>query len=161
VECCYSRQTKFWLLDPDRNLWEIYALTGELDERGSLTASDALAARDRAGGSGRAIWEHRLGDALTLPLDANHESIDEVRLRGRFNSPKSEAERRALLDEARRILRPGGQVLIHGLVADRVIEGGFPRLPGPAALVQHAPLEREPLEDLKAAGFVGIYVQKF
>jgi hypothetical protein len=21
VECCYSRQTKFWLLDPDKNMW--------------------------------------------------------------------------------------------------------------------------------------------
>jgi catechol 2,3-dioxygenase-like lactoylglutathione lyase family enzyme len=26
VECCYSRQTKFWVRDPDNNLWEIYVL---------------------------------------------------------------------------------------------------------------------------------------
>jgi catechol 2,3-dioxygenase-like lactoylglutathione lyase family enzyme len=49
VECCYSRQTKFWLADPDKNLWEVYALTGEIPHRGSLSSSDALAARDRGG----------------------------------------------------------------------------------------------------------------
>ena len=26
VECCYSRQTKFWLHDPDQTLWEFYVL---------------------------------------------------------------------------------------------------------------------------------------
>ena len=59
VECCYSRQTKFWLSDPDTNMWEVYALTAELPHRGSLASSDALAARDRSGGD--AAWEHRLG----------------------------------------------------------------------------------------------------
>jgi catechol 2,3-dioxygenase-like lactoylglutathione lyase family enzyme len=24
VECCYAKQTKFWVTDPDGNLWEIY-----------------------------------------------------------------------------------------------------------------------------------------
>src|SRR6516225_3188202 len=24
VECCYARQTKFWVHDPDNTLWEIY-----------------------------------------------------------------------------------------------------------------------------------------
>src|SRR5262245_58507687 len=24
VECCYSRQSKFWVNDPDGNLWEMY-----------------------------------------------------------------------------------------------------------------------------------------
>jgi hypothetical protein len=41
VECCYSRQTKFWLADPDRNLWEVYALTGEIPHRGSLASAPA------------------------------------------------------------------------------------------------------------------------
>ncbi|HVK67554.1 MAG TPA: ArsI/CadI family heavy metal resistance metalloenzyme [Polyangium sp.] len=158
VECCYARQTKFWLLDPDKNLWEVYALTGEITHRGSLSASDALAARDRSGVG--ATWEHRLGDALVFPLPHADASIEEVRLRGTFNVVMPEEARRTLLAEVRRILLPGGRVMIHGLASDRVLPGGFPRLPGPAALVRHTPLESEPLAWLVDAGFVGLYVQK-
>lgn len=158
VECCYSRQTKFWLLDPDKNLWEVYALTGELAQRGSLSASDALAARDRAGAL--SSFEHRLGEPFPDPLPLSSDAVDEVRLRGTFNAPKTEEEKAAILRESFRVLRPGGQILIHGLVSDRVLEGGFPRLPGPAALVRHAPLENEALRLLEAHGFVGMYVQK-
>ncbi len=31
VECCYSKQTKFWVTDPDRTLWEIYHLHDDED----------------------------------------------------------------------------------------------------------------------------------
>ena len=74
---------------------EIYALIGALAHRGSLTASDALAARERAGN--QSAWEHRLGQPLSFPLP----------LAG-------------------------------------ILECGFPRLPGPAALVRYTPLETEP-----------------
>jgi catechol 2,3-dioxygenase-like lactoylglutathione lyase family enzyme len=156
VECCYSRQTKFWLADPDRNLWEVYALTAEIPHRGSLTSSDAIAARDRSGGM--ATWEHKLGDALAVPADLA--GIDQVRLRGTFNQPVAEAVRRQLLTDVWRILKPGGEVLIHGLAADRPLPGPFPRLPGPAALVRHAPTIGEPLAWLREAGFVQLYLQK-
>jgi catechol 2,3-dioxygenase-like lactoylglutathione lyase family enzyme len=158
VECCYSRQTKFWLADPDRNLWEVYALTGEIPHRGSLTSSDALAARDRSGGM--QTWEHKLGDDVRVPFAVEDGSIDQVRLRGTFNQPLEAAQGHALLADVRRMLRPGGEVLIHGLAADRPLVGGFPRLPGPAALVRHAPLVEELMTSLREAGFVGLYVQK-
>jgi catechol 2,3-dioxygenase-like lactoylglutathione lyase family enzyme len=32
VECCYSKQTKFWANDPDGCLWELYVLHGDADE---------------------------------------------------------------------------------------------------------------------------------
>jgi catechol 2,3-dioxygenase-like lactoylglutathione lyase family enzyme len=36
VECCYSRQTKFWVQDPDDTLWELYTLDDdELEHRGA------------------------------------------------------------------------------------------------------------------------------
>lgn len=159
VECCYARQTKFWLIDPDRNLWEIYALTGEITHRGSLSASDALAARDRKGTE--STWEHRLGDKVAFPLPVPDASVDEVRLRGTFNVRWDDGDRQTLLAEVVRILVPGGRIMIHGLVSDYELPGGFPRLPGPAALVRHTPIETEPLEWLESAGFVGVYVQKF
>lgn len=158
VECCYSRQTKFWTLDPDKNLWEIYALTGDLTHRGSLTASDALAARDRAGH--QSAWEHRLGEPLSFPLPLADESVDEVRLRGTLNTPRSAEDKAQLMREAYRVLRPGGQIMIHGLVSDRLLERGFPRLPGPAALVRDTPLETEPFRLLESHGFVSVFAHK-
>jgi hypothetical protein len=50
--------------------------------------------------------------------------------------------------------------MIHGLGTDRALAGAFPRLPGPAALVRHTPLESEPTAWLHEAGFVGAYLQK-
>jgi catechol 2,3-dioxygenase-like lactoylglutathione lyase family enzyme len=35
VECCYARQTKFWVTDPDDTLWEIYTLEEDIDHRGA------------------------------------------------------------------------------------------------------------------------------
>ncbi|MHB1425373.1 MAG: ArsI/CadI family heavy metal resistance metalloenzyme [Gemmataceae bacterium] len=35
VECCYARQTKFWVTDPDQTLWEMYTLDEDLDHRGT------------------------------------------------------------------------------------------------------------------------------
>jgi catechol 2,3-dioxygenase-like lactoylglutathione lyase family enzyme len=32
VACCYARQTKFWVTDPDRALWEIYVFHEDLEE---------------------------------------------------------------------------------------------------------------------------------
>ena len=76
-----------------------------------------------------------LGDEVRVPFAVEDGSIDLVRLRGTFNQPLEEAQRRALVADVMRMLRPGGEVLIHGLAADRPLVGGFPRLPGPAALV--------------------------
>ena len=44
VECCYARQTKFWVSDPDGSLWEIYVLEEDIDHRGSGTVLTDLAA---------------------------------------------------------------------------------------------------------------------
>jgi catechol 2,3-dioxygenase-like lactoylglutathione lyase family enzyme len=35
VECCYARQTKFWVTDPDQTLWEMYTLDEDIDHRGA------------------------------------------------------------------------------------------------------------------------------
>ena len=47
VSCCYARQDKFWLADPDGNEWEVFAVLEhlsperlrELDQRGKFEAS--------------------------------------------------------------------------------------------------------------------------
>ncbi|MES2709394.1 MAG: ArsI/CadI family heavy metal resistance metalloenzyme [Verrucomicrobiota bacterium] len=34
VQCCYARQTKFWVSDPDGALWELYTLHEDTEDRG-------------------------------------------------------------------------------------------------------------------------------
>src|SRR5262245_35200663 len=34
VECCYARQTKFWVTDPDGTLWEVYVLHEDVEHSG-------------------------------------------------------------------------------------------------------------------------------
>jgi len=31
--CCYARQDKFWVSDPDGNRWEIYAVLEDVEEQ--------------------------------------------------------------------------------------------------------------------------------
>jgi hypothetical protein len=65
----------------------------------------------------------------------------------------------ALLSEAFRTLRPAGRVVVHGLVGDSPFPG-TPQLPGLASMVQRVPVETEPLEALKQAGFGSLFYEK-
>jgi catechol 2,3-dioxygenase-like lactoylglutathione lyase family enzyme len=163
VECCYARQTKFWVHDPDQTLWEFYVLEGDIDHRGAgqipervLPKEPLAVVREAA----RAEWEHRLGDDIPKKLRFADESLDEVRLRGTFNVFIDEQDRAALLSEVRRVLRPAGRILLHVLTADRAIAGEL-SLAGPAAKVKHAPVDRDLLRALEAAGFAGIQLTKY
>jgi catechol 2,3-dioxygenase-like lactoylglutathione lyase family enzyme len=42
VECCYARQTKFWVTDPDQTLWEIYTLDEDIEHRGAGQSREAM-----------------------------------------------------------------------------------------------------------------------
>src|SRR6185436_7118516 len=66
VECCYARQTKFWVTDPDLNLWELYVLEEDIDPSGFEDAP-----RPSAPAPARAtVWEHRLTEPVPerIPL---------------------------------------------------------------------------------------------
>lgn len=155
VECCYARQTKFWVKDPDQTLWEVYVLEEDIDHRGMGSSSDN--AEEPA--TEPVAWEHRLGQPIPSAIPLADESADEVRLRGSFNVPLTAEEQKHLLQESYRILKPGGSILWHTLVADQPLDGP-PRLSGPAAWVQHVPLETEGTALLAAAGFVQLHLQK-
>src|SRR5262245_56740159 len=49
VECCYARQTKFWVHDPDNNLWEVYTFDGDIDHRGAGQVPESVLASNRVG----------------------------------------------------------------------------------------------------------------
>lgn len=164
VACCYARQTKFWVTDPDKNLWELYIIHEDLDERGeghvpghapAAQAAIETAAIETAAADTHesVVWQHIIMQPLPERIDAANGSFDEVRLEGSFNLEASPAARDRFLTETFRVLRPGGQVMVHALVSDRPLVGR-PALPGPAALVQHVPLEHEPHDALITAGFI-------
>ncbi len=50
VACCYAKQTKFWVRDPDGRRWEVYVLEEDLDHRG---VPDLVAT---AAGVGQSVW---------------------------------------------------------------------------------------------------------
>jgi catechol 2,3-dioxygenase-like lactoylglutathione lyase family enzyme len=161
VECCYARQTKFWVTDPDQTLWEVYTLEEDLDHRGAGQSLEEMLPDAAPEGAARpTVWEHRLVDPVPAAAPGADESVDEVRLLGTFNLPLDEGTKRRLLAEAARVLRPGGRLFVHVLVGERPLERP-PQLPGPAALVRHVPPEGEPPRLLEEAGFRGMQFLKF
>jgi SAM-dependent methyltransferase len=161
VECCYARQTKFWVRDPDRTLWEVYTLDGDIEHRGAGQLPEkVLPPVEAAPQAAPVVWEHRLGQGVPERAPYADGSVDEVRLRGSLNVPLDESERMRLLVEARRVLRPGGRIFVHVLTAERPFEGE-PGLPGPASAVRHVPVDADVVGLVEAAGFEGGRLLKF
>lgn len=158
VECCYARQTKFWVPDADRNLWEIYTLHEDLEHSGFGGDGQGMPPAPNVK-STSAVWSHILISPIPDRIPHDNESIDEAHLEGTFNLELSVERRSRLIAEIYRILRPSGRISIHGLVADRPFPGK-PNLPGPAAMVQYIPVETESHDELKTAGFIGLAFEK-
>src|SRR5262245_1023222 len=62
VECCYAKQTKFWVTDPDRTLWELYVFHEDTDEHGDHAVPEAgqVASFARDVTQERVVWQNRL-----------------------------------------------------------------------------------------------------
>src|SRR5262245_19436685 len=149
VECCYAKQTKFWVHDPDGTLWEVYTFEGDIDHRGDGQRQEAVQANAPARRD-QVVWEHRMGEPVPPCLPLDDVTADEVRLRGTFNLPLSADARQSLIADAVRALRPGGRLFVHVLTGEESVES--PQLPGPAAAVRVVPPEAEPVQLLTRAG---------
>src|SRR5262245_42191650 len=160
VECCYARQTKFWITDPDGALWEIYVFHDDIAEHGDaapprvepiqILPADTVPAR---------AWEHHLGEPVPARIPCDDNFLHEVRLEGSINLPPETANVEGLLTDALRALRPGAAIYVHGLAGDRPSRGKV-ALPGPAASVQHVPTAAKVVEKLARAGFADIRIEK-
>jgi catechol 2,3-dioxygenase-like lactoylglutathione lyase family enzyme len=164
VECCYARQTKFWVNDPDGNLWEIYTLDEDIEHRGAgQIPSDVLPTKsnDDSQDPAAAIWAHRLGERFPSHLPVGDASVDQVMLQGTFNSDLPANETPRILAEVRRVLKPGGQVLIHVLTGNKPLPPDAKlSLPGPAAAVRQVPVDELLIDSLTAAGFADAHYTK-
>jgi catechol 2,3-dioxygenase-like lactoylglutathione lyase family enzyme len=158
VECCYARQTKFWVHDPDGTLWEFYTLDDDgLDHRGVGQSAEVMSSSTLP--DEVEAWEHRLGTPVPVRIDACDASKDEVRLRGSFNLPLSEGEQRLLLEETKRVLKPNGRLFVHVLTGDR--PHPTPSLPGPAAAVRYVPAKDDVMASISRVGLSGIRLLKY
>jgi catechol 2,3-dioxygenase-like lactoylglutathione lyase family enzyme len=157
VECCYARQTKFWVRDPDQNLWEVYVLEEDLDRRGPGQTPEQLPS---VAGPAKAVWQHLLGTPLPARIYAPDASTAVVHLRGSFNSPHTAEARRQFLAEVHRILEPGGTAHLHILTGERAVEMPRGTLPGPASYVTYVPDREELIADLAGTGFAGARLTK-
>jgi catechol 2,3-dioxygenase-like lactoylglutathione lyase family enzyme len=160
VECCYSKQTKFWVHDLDQRLWEFYTLDEDLDHRGGGQSLEEMVGEDAAAAIVSLhvpeVWEHRMYD----PFNPPSMPCDQIRLRGTFNVPGSNDEMQLQLAQAFETLKPGGQITVHILTAEEPISGDL-NLPGPAAYVKYVPVRTELLSAIEAAGFVDLQLTTF
>src|SRR5262245_5498384 len=79
VECCYARQTKFWISDPDRTLWEIYVFHEDIATHGKAPAAHiAEPAPLRPTVEAQLAWEHHLGDPIPVRIPHDDNALAEV-----------------------------------------------------------------------------------
>ena len=164
VECCYARQTKFWISDPDRALWEIYVFHEDITEQGHGAPPKVAEARVEASQDAGAVaapvptWIHRLTDPIPARIPHHDGTLEAVHLEGSINVAPETPNRAGLFGEIRRALQPGATLHVHGLAGDRPA-ASRPALPGPAAAVQHVPSTSEVVGSLAHAGFVEIQIE--
>ena len=162
VECCYARQTKFWINDPDGALWEIYVFHEDIDEHGHAAPPprlEATPAQTPASSAAALSWQHRLTDPFPSALPHGDATLNNVRLEGSINAAPETSHRGGLMREVHRALRPDGSLHIHGLAGDRRSAAPV-SLPGPAAAVQYVPAVDEVVDEVARAGFVDIEIEK-
>ncbi len=161
VECCYSKQTKFWVTDPDRTLWELYVMEDDDADHHNVshtpstlvTLQTLLATPPQP----KVVWQHLITQPLPERIEQADDSVDEVLLQGTLNMELEPARLQRFLAEVRRVLKPSGSVMAHHLSGDRAL-GFRPQLPGPAALVEHVPVDSDAVAAMSSVGLANVEV---
>ncbi|HUQ69099.1 MAG TPA: VOC family protein [Planctomycetaceae bacterium] len=154
-----ARQTAVQCVDPDGNVWRISCRLQDLDTVNTASSDSVNGTKVASSPTPSVGWEHRILSPCPERIPHADGSVDFVRLEGTFNAELTNAQRAGLLSEVYRVLKPGGIVQAHGLAANCVLPM-CPVLHGVAALVRRVPVESEPLEELRAAGFHDIQITK-
>jgi hypothetical protein len=106
------------------------------------------------------VWQHQIPSPFPQRISHPDNSVHEVVLEGTANLRPESTSLAAALAECYRVLRPGGELRLHGLAGDKPFTKVPPNLPGPAAVVEHVPVEIEPMQAMIRAGFVQVRFEK-
>ena len=160
VECCYARQTKFWLHDFDQRLWEFYVLDGDIEHRGEGQAREKIVGEEHVPAETSSTqpvsWQHRMAEPFNPPT----KPCDEILLRGSFNVPVTAEETVRRLAQSFESLRDGGKLTVHVLTTETAISADL-HLSGPAAHVKHVPVRMELMLAIESAGFRDLQLTTF
>ena len=146
--------------DPNRVLWEFYILLDDHEEIPSAHSQNDGAVGTKVAAAEPVIWRHQIPDPFPARIPHDDNSVNRVVLEGTANLSPASVKLERVLEEAWRALRPGGEISLHGLAGDKLFTGLRPNLPGPAAVVEHVPLESEPMKAMLRAGFVQVRYEK-
>src|SRR5262245_57138334 len=117
VECCYARQTKFWISDPDGALWEIYVFHDDIDDHGNAAPPPVEPVPVQLTTPTR-TWEHHLREAVPARVPFDDNTLHDVHLEGSINLAAGTENLDTLFGEALRALRPHGTIHVHGVAGD-------------------------------------------
>lgn len=165
VDCCYSRQTKACVTDPNGFLFEYYLVTDETQSSSvgvpqAARSSESPSRQPSASAENTTSWDHLLGSDFPSHIPSADSSLNTVSLRGTFNALSMKESWKEILGEAMRALSPGGKVILHQLIADRQMTKPLPKLPGPAARVDYTPTLDQIILAVEAAGFVDLQIER-
>ncbi|HEX3989453.1 MAG TPA: ArsI/CadI family heavy metal resistance metalloenzyme [Verrucomicrobiae bacterium] len=160
VQCCHSHQTKFWVNDPNRVLWEFYILHDDDHETPKAHSQNDSPPADKIPASEPVVWQHQIPDPFPARIPHDDNSINRIVLEGTANLSPSSVKLDHVLAESFRVLRPSGEISLHGLAADKYFTGIRLNLPGPAAAVEFVPVESEPMKAMIRAGFARVRYEK-
>ncbi|HUQ67956.1 MAG TPA: VOC family protein [Planctomycetaceae bacterium] len=152
-----ARQIAAEVCDPDGHCWRINC---RLEDASAVAEDQPGMSSVRPRTASPVGWEHRILQPLPEGIPHATGSVDVVRLDGTFNAESTAVQRALLLGEIHRVLKPGGVVHAHGVVANRVLPA-CPVLHGVAALVRRVPVVTEPLAELRAAGLVDAHMTRY
>jgi hypothetical protein len=155
TRCGYTEQLRVHVGDPDSNYWSLYAIDRHVAPEAIRQSLDGPSVLVLPAPSTH-VWEHFATHPLPESIPYPDDSLDEVRLLGSFNQISAAADREKLVREAMRVLRPGGVLQVHGLMADRSFPNGTPTLSGLALLIRHINCIDEILNFLQVVGFHGV-----
>lgn len=164
VTCCYSRQSKIFLDDPDGHMVEMYTVEADIAEDAAQTARTSTMQQSQeaeASALNSGTFDHLLPAPFPKTLAFGDNSVKEIQLRGTFNAAMTGEEAFRIIQECQRVLSFGGSISTHMLVADIPVAKEIPTLPEPASHVRRVPTEAEMIALFEEVGFTGITLKRF